>query len=141
MVSLSVIVFFSVVLFLYWFRYSCLLILQGGGAYPALQAAAAGLNFPAVQKRLRTGENSRDFLDQLHRDLTNDYRILCFLLRCSPEAGVNPMERRILVVDYWMMQTWYALTRSASPIQARKALEEISCIVNYFACSVGRKAA
>jgi hypothetical protein len=141
MLSISVIVFFSVVLFLSWLRYSCLLILQAGAAYPAMRAAAAGLSFPSVQQQLRSGQATRDFLDQLHRDLSNDYRILCFLLRCSPETGVDPMERRLLVLDYWMMQAWYSLTRRTALPQARKALEEISCIVNYFACSVGRHAA
>jgi len=140
MLSISVIVLFSVVLFLYWFRYSCLLILQARSAYSALQAVAAGLSFPSVQRQLRSGKGTRDLLDQLHRDLSNDYRILCFLLRCAPET-VDPMERRMLMLDYWMMQAWYSLTRRAALPQARKALEEISSIVNYFACSVGRNAA
>ncbi len=43
MVSISLIIFFSVVLFVYWFRYSCLLILQNRGAYAVSQANAAAL--------------------------------------------------------------------------------------------------
>jgi hypothetical protein len=142
MLSISVIIFFSVVLFIYWFRYSCLLILQdrAAGANSGY-AASAGLNFPAVQQKLRGNDRSMALLDQLHRELTNDYRILCFLLRCSPETGVDPIERRMLMLDYWVMQGWYSVSRKLAPPQARMALEEMSNIVSYFAHSVGRNSA
>src|SRR5437588_5455616 len=107
MLSISVIVFFSVVLFAYWFRYSCLLILQNRTSVDPTHAVGSGLTFPAVQQRLKGETQSLDLLDQLHRDLTSDYRILCFLLRCSPETGVDPIERRMLMLDYWVMQGWY----------------------------------
>src|SRR3981081_2769772 len=79
MLSISVIIFFSVVLFAYWFRYSCLLILQNRVSYDQAYAIGSGLTFPVVQQRLRGEERSLDLLDQLRRDLSNDYRILCFL--------------------------------------------------------------
>ncbi len=125
MVSISLIIFFSVVLFVYWFRYSCLLILQNRGAY-------------AVRERPKSEENRPEMLDQLHRDLINDYRVVSFLLRCSSESGVAPIERRMLMMDYWIMRAWYSLARRIAPPQARKALEEISNIVSYFGHSVGR---
>src|SRR5260370_28017105 len=86
MLSISVIIFFSVVLFAYWFRYSCLLILQNRVSSDQSYALGSGLTFPAVQQRLKGNTGSLDLLDQLHRDLSNDYRILCFLLRCSSQA-------------------------------------------------------
>jgi hypothetical protein len=138
MLSICLIVLFSVVLFVYWFRYSCLLILQNRTAYTAEYANASTLSFPAVKERLKGGESSVGLLDQLHRDLSNDYRIICFLLRCSAVNGVDPIERRLLMLDYWIMQAWYGIARRTAPLQARKALEEISSIVSYFACSVGR---
>jgi hypothetical protein len=140
MLSICLIVLFSVVLFVYWFRYSCLLILQNRTAFSPEYANGSALSFPAVQERLRAGETGVDLLDQLHRDLSNDYRIICFLLRCSTENGVDPIERRLLMLDYWIMQGWFAVARQMSPLQARKALEEMSNIVSYFACSVGRHA-
>src|SRR5262245_36926479 len=138
MLSISVIIFFSVVLFAYWFRYSCLLILQHRTAYNLEFAASSGLSFPVVQKRLRDEGKTIAVLDQLHQDLSNDYRIVCFLLRCSAEAGVDPMERRMLMLDYWIMKGWYGITRRAALPLARQALEEISNIVSYFAHSVSR---
>jgi hypothetical protein len=142
MLSISVIIFFSVVLFVYWFRYSCLLILQDRASY-AMQPHTSGakLSFPVVQQRLKDGEKGVALLDQLHHDLSNDYRVLCFLLRCSPEAGLDPIERRMLMLDYWIMQAWYSVARRAAPPQAHTALEEMSNIVSYFAYSVGRNAA
>lgn len=138
MLSISIIIFFSVVLFLYWFRYSCLLILQDRASYATPPASGTGLNFAAVQQRLRDGEWGVEILDQLRHDLSTDYRMLCFLLRCTPDTGVDPIERRMLMLDYWIMQTWYSAARRFAPPQARSALQEMSNIVSYFAHSVAR---
>ena len=46
----------------------------------------------------------------------------------------------MLMMDYWLMQAWYSITRRAALPQASKALEEMSNIVSYFAYSVGRNA-
>lgn len=141
MLSIAVIILFSVVLFAYWFRYSCLLILQNRTSSNQAYELNSGLTFPAVQRRLRGEGTSVDLLDQLRHDLSNDYRVLCFLLRCSADAGVDPIERRMLMMDYWIMQAWYSVTRRAALPQASKAIEEMSSIVSYFAYSVGRNAA
>jgi hypothetical protein len=141
MLSIGLIVLFSVVLFVYWFRYSCVLILQNRTASSTQYASGSALSFPAVQERLKSQERDLDSLDQLHRDLSNDYRIICFLLRCSAENGVDPIERRLLMLDYWILQSWYSMARRAAPLQARKALQEMSNIVGYFASSVGRHVA
>jgi hypothetical protein len=140
MLSISVIIFFSVVLFAYWFRYSCLLILQNRTAFSPALTVNSSLTFPAVQQRLKGEAKSVDVLDGLRLDLSNDYRILCFLLRCSADTGVDPIERRMLAMDYWIMHGWYALTRRSALPQASKALEEMSNIISYFAYSVGKNA-
>src|SRR5688572_2081311 len=107
MLSISIIIFFSVVLFIYWFRYSCLLILQDrAGLVNSTYASTSGLNFPTVQQKLRGSDRSVAMLDHLQSELAKDYRILCFLLRCSPDTGVDPIERRMLMLDYWIMQGW-----------------------------------
>jgi hypothetical protein len=141
MLSIGLIVFFSVVLFVYWFRYSCVLILQNRTSTSMQFANGSALSFPAVQERLKSQDSGVDLLVQMHRDLSNDYRILCFLLRCSAENGVDPIERRLLMLDYFILQAWFSATRRGAPLQARRALEEMSNIVSYFAGSVGRHAA
>src|SRR5213593_1648623 len=140
MLSISVILFFSVVLFAYWFRYSCLLILQNRVAQSPEFALSSGLSFPMVQQALKDEGKTIAVLDQLHHDLSNDYRILCFLLRCSSDTGVDPIERRMLMLDYWIMKSWYSVTRRPALPLARQALQEMSSIVSYFASSVGRHA-
>jgi hypothetical protein len=141
MLSISLIIFFSVVLFAYWFRYSCLLILQDRtSSYGLKHVAGSTLSFPLIQERLKSDENGLELLDQLHRDLIKDYRVVCFLLRCSAESGVDPIERRMLMLDYWIMRGWYSLARRIAIPQARMALEEMSNIVSHFAQSVGRRA-
>ena len=141
--SVSLIIFFSVVLFVYWFRYSCLLILQvrTKESYTLQTAGANGLMFPAVQERLRSAGKEAGELDRLHLQLSNDYRFLSFLLRCSSDIGIDPLEQRMLMLDYFVMQLWYRVTRRLAPPQAHNALEEMSNIVSYFAHSVGRHAA
>ena len=143
MFSISLIIFFSVVLFAYWFRYSCLLILQARTkeSYTLQTAGANGLRFPAVQEQLRSAAQQAGELDRLHIHLSNDYRILSLLLRCSSDMGMDPLEQRMLMLDYSVMHVWYRLMRRAAPPQARQALEEMSNIVSYFANSVGRHAA
>ena len=140
MLSIGLIILFSVVLFVYWFRYSCLLILQNRTCSSTQYASSSALSFPSVLERLKSQESGLETLDQLRRDLSNDYRIICFLLRCSAENDVDPIERRLLMLDYWILQAWYVISRRAAPLQARKALEEMSTIVSYFAISVGRHA-
>jgi hypothetical protein len=140
MLSIGLIIIFSVVLFVYWFRYSCLLVLQNRTTSSTQYANSAALSFPSVQERLKSQEGGIDTLDQLHHVLSNDYRIVCFLLRCSAENDVDPIERRLLMLDYLILQAWYGMARRTAPLQARKALEEMSTIVCYFASSVGRHA-
>src|SRR5229473_2457078 len=60
MLSISVIIFFSMVLFAYWFRYSCLLILQNRISYEQAYAFGSSLTFPVVQQRLRGEARSLD---------------------------------------------------------------------------------
>ena len=139
MLSVTLIIFFSVVLFVYWFRYSCLLILQNRAS--SVSDAPSTMRFPTVQEQLRTNAHKVEQLDQLQRDLTSDYQKICFLLRCLPEAGVDPLERRMLMLDYGIMRLWYNVSRRLAPPQARGALQEMSNIVSYFASSVSGYAA
>src|SRR5437762_14321646 len=101
MISTPLIIFFSFVLFVYWFRYSCLLILQTRSTedYASRVAGANRLSFPTVQLQLKK-EKEPMALDPLHQPLRNDYRIVCFLLRHAADLGVDPIEQRMLMLDY-----------------------------------------
>ena len=134
MVASSLILAISAVLLVYWFRYTCLLLLaQGEEREPANRVAEANrLSFPAVQHELDRG-GAELALDTLHSALDRDYRILCYLLAHSAATHGTSVERRVLLIDYRLMHMWYRLVRNASATRARKALREMSEIVTALA--------
>jgi hypothetical protein len=132
-------------LFLYWFRYSCLLILsqnnQEAGAqdYALKVAGTIRLSFPKIEQALLADSPALS-LDVLHEGLDSDFRILTELLQQF--TGGESIEHRILVADYKLMQKWYAATRRFENLSgARKALTEMSAILSYFASEIGESAA
>jgi hypothetical protein len=131
----------STVMFLYWFRYTCLLLVQRGSAEHALAVASTiRLSFPEVQAALQSQSHTAT-LDHLHKSLENDYELLMGVL--SQAAGSSEsVERRILALDYKVMQAWYKMTRTSTNLgQAKRALSEMSSILGYFAAEIGENAA
>jgi len=131
----------SAVLFVYWFRYTCLLILaQRSSTEFALKVASTiRLSFPQVEAALQAAPRTAA-LDRLHQGLENDFRILTDLL--SQAAGSDSIEHRVLAIDYKIMQVSYRLTRTfGNLILAKKALSEMSSILGYFAAELGQSAA
>ena len=135
MLASVLIIVFSVVLFAYWFRYSCILLLRNSAA-PATSPVDARFRFIQVQESL----NSDLELDPLHKSLQRDYQILCYLLRHAAGLELASFEDRILVLDYKVMQAWYRLTRTAAPAQARRALVEMSEVLGILVRRLGEQA-
>lgn len=133
MVASVLIITFSLVLFVYWFRYSCLLLLRRGTEQTT--ALADRFNYASVQQGLKTGLE----LDPLHRSLDRDYRVLTYLMKHA--AGLEPeqLEYRLLVLDYKVMQSWYRLTKSAAPRQARRALGEMADVLSVLVGRIGEQ--
>lgn len=137
MITSIVIIILSSALFLYWFRYTCLVLLaQQGEVYALRVASSIRLNFPSVQEELKT-EQKTQALDRLHECLEHDYRLLTDLLQ---HAAGGSIEQRILAMDYKMMQLRYRLTRTSRILQARTALTEMASIMSYFAAEIGENA-
>jgi hypothetical protein len=128
MIASILIIGFSLVLLVYWFRYSCILLLRNC----AEQAASAHtvpdnrFSFADVQTRLGTAQE----LDPLHRSLLRDYEVLDYLLQHAAGLSLESFEDRLLVLDYKVMRWWYRMTRVAAPQQARKALSEMASILS-----------
>jgi len=141
MIASILIIGCSLVMFLYWFRYTCLLILHSEPAkgYAARVAAANRLSFITIQTALKKQEGLA--LDPLHRSLENDYRIVKYLLEHASGLGVQSVEQKVMFLDYRIMQLWYRLSRNVSESHARGALEEMSSILAYFANAMGERAA
>jgi len=140
MVTALVIIIISVAMFAYWFRYSCILILESNWSEEHAQQVALqnGLSFGCIEDSLAQADTARSMdgvKDSLDRDLD---RVLGLLSKCPSvqEAG-HSLESRILMVDYRFMQAWYALTRSVSGPVAQKALREMAFVVGYLAGECG----
>jgi hypothetical protein len=134
-----VVILASAVMFLYWFRYTCLLLIERSNAEYALKVASTiQLSFPKVKETLQSHSHTAS-LDNLHRSLDNDYQLLMDVLG-QAAGSTESIERRILAIDYKIMQTWYKITRTKNLVQARKALSEMSSILCYFAAEIGESA-
>jgi len=125
----------SVALLVYWFRFCCLGLLRNSADEPLL-IPGDRFNFPAVRERLETESD----LDPLEQSLNRDYRIVSYLLRHAAGLGGQSLEHRLLLMDYKLMHGWYWLTRSTAPEQARKALSEMTAILNCLAVKMGQQA-
>lgn len=136
------IIFVSLMLFVYWFRYTCLLILSAKTSrdYASQVATANQLTFLDTRDRL-IQEKDVAPLDGFHRSLDHDYHLLTYLLEhaAGQSGSAGSIENRILMLDFKVMSMWYYLVRHLSPPRGRNALIEMSSIVNHLANSMGER--
>ena len=135
MFASALIIGFSLVLLVYWFRYSCALLLRTRS-----ESAAAvpdpRFNFGEVQQRLSGAGD----LDPLQQSLRRDYEVLIYLVEHASGLGLESIEDRLLVVDYKLMQLQYRLTKTLLPTQARRALSEMASVLNVLVGRVNEQA-
>ncbi len=128
----------SVLLFAYWFRYTCLLILHTRTPvdYGREVTFANQLGFVEVQSQLRAASAN---LDQLRGSLDRDFALLTALMaQASTGFGI---EQRMLAFNYRIAAARYQFGLHFSPNAARQALEEMSLVVAHFANSLGEASA
>jgi len=131
----------SVLLFAYWFRYTCLLILSAKTSrdYSGEFANANKLGFQQVQSQLQ--EASHPDLDLLRTTLDRDYELVRKILKYMESSeGQSALETRMLAINYRLMGSWYSISRHFSPRIAVRALEEMSMVVAHFANAMGEHA-
>jgi hypothetical protein len=137
MLESTLIIGFSLVLLIYWFRYSCVLLLKN-----SRQTASSGtqqdprFSFGDVQKRLATDKD----LDPLHQSLRRDYEVFIYLVEHASGLKLESIEDRLLVLDLKVMQGWYRLTRVMFPSQARRALCEMASVLDVLVRRMGEQA-
>lgn len=134
----------SIVLFVYWFRYTCVLVLntQVKKDYASQIAKANQLQFLETRTALMSGPQPAA-LDTLQRSLDQDYRLLSYLLEHAAKFNVGDMgfEQVMLKADFKLMSVWYSVVRRFSPNQASNALLEMSSIVAHLANAMGERVA
>ena len=72
-------------------------------------------------------------------NLDRDLRLVQTLARsCGDlQVGGTSLESRLLMIDYRMMQIWFAATRPFAGSKAQNALREMSQIITYLAAESG----
>lgn len=132
--------FGSVLLFGYWFRYTCMLILSTKTIrdHAGSMAAAHQLCFLQVQSQLRGASAN---LAGLHDALDRDYAIVMRLLAQTPSSSQSGLESWMLQMNYRVMGAWARVSSSFSPAAACRALDEMSQVVAHFANAMGELAA
>jgi hypothetical protein len=130
----------SVLMFGYWFRYTCLLILSAETTrdYAADIATANQLSFLQVQAELRDQQPAD--LNRLQASLDRDLAVVTYLIQHTSGQGEWGMEARMLKLNYRLMSTWCSVSQRFSPEAGRRALDEMSLIVSHFANSLGEQA-
>ena len=128
----------SLALFVYWFRYSCVLILRNRcEAAEASTAVVDGrFGFAEVRARLKSGFA----LDPLQACLERDFRIITYLIEHAAGLELESLEDRLLIFDYRVMQCVYRLSRTVAPVRARKALSEMASVLGVLAHRIGEQA-
>jgi hypothetical protein len=111
----------SLVLLVYWFRYSCALVLRSREDQVAIE--------PVL------GE-----LDLLSRSLERDYRMLAYLWQHAAGLAGQPLEGRLLMLDFKLMRIWFRITRTIAPVRARLALTEMAAVVSFLGQQMSEQA-
>ena len=125
----------SVVLLIYWFRYSCIMLLRDAAEH-ATGNALDQIRVQELRERLR---NEPD-LDPLHVAIQRDYQLLSYLLQNASGLELNAIEDRLLLWDYKLMRCWYRVTRTIAPEQAREALSEMATVLSVLSGKIGERA-
>src|SRR2546422_3629656 len=132
----------SLALFVYWFRYTVILIMQTRSApeYAQKVATANQLSFVDVRQKLHARTETEN-LNGLWKALQRDYRVLKYLLghAATVEAGSYTAEQRLLMLNFRLMSLWFAAVSRFRPNAAKVALLEMSGILEYFANVMGRQ--
>jgi hypothetical protein len=135
MIASILIIVFSAVLLVYWFRYSCLLLLRNSAVHPDAVVSDERFSIGKVLDRVRTEAQ----LEPLERALDRDYHVLSYLLKHAADLELASIENRMLILDYKLMRLCYKLTRVIAPSISRKALTEMAKVLSAVARQAGHQ--
>jgi len=144
MITSVVIIILSLAMFIYWFRYSCLLILDSRWSEEEAKAGAGSqdLGLAQLEVQLARAVTAVD-LDRVRKSLDRDLQTVQKMARNCRELQVGgaSLESRLLMIDYRIMQVWFAVTRPFAGPKAQNALREMGQIVAYLAAESGTRLA
>lgn len=132
----------SILLFGYWFRYTCLLLLSAKTTrdYAGEVAAANQMSFLEVQALLRASGPVE--LDRLDASLERDYALVTNLIQNAGGGNAEfRMEDRMLEMNYKLSRFLFRSVGRFSPDVAKRALDDMSGVIAHFANALGERAA
>jgi hypothetical protein len=134
MITSVSIIAISVILLVYWLRYSCVMLLRNAQERTAVSPVAdERFSISSVRERLRTEGD----LGSLERALERDYHVVTYLIEHAADLELASIENKLLVIDYKLMRLWSHLTRTAAPEQSRKALAEMASVLGVLVDQMG----
>ncbi len=139
-----IIIVISAMLFVYWFRYTCVLILRTRDVrkYADQVAQVNHLAFPDTQKKLAAQPIvAAEAFETLHTSLDRDYRVVTYLLRHAGTQNGESIEEHMLRLDYHMMRVCYFVAKPFSRQSARQLLIERASIISHLANAMGERVA
>ena len=126
----------SVVLFVYWLRYSCVMLLRTAEERATISRALdERFNVSSVMERLKTETE----LDPLERALERDYHVVSYLIEHAADLELASIENRLLIMNYRLMRVWSRMTRSLAPAQSRRALSEMASVLSVLVHQMGEQ--
>ena len=144
MLMTLLVVVISSALFVYWFRFTVILILRTRPAvnYAPQVAAANRLSFVEIRHKLHASTDAEN-LGGFCKALQQDYRKLKYLLghAATGQAGRYTAEQRLLMANFRVMALCCPAALRFRPNAAKLALLEMSNILEYFANVMGRRIA
>jgi hypothetical protein len=78
-------------------------------------------------------------LAPLERALERDYHVLTFLIEHAADLELASIENRLLLLDYKLMRFWSHVTRTAAPVQSRRALAEMASVLGVLVHKMGEQ--
>jgi hypothetical protein len=124
----------SVILFVYWLRYSCVMLLRSAEERGEMaKCADERFNVALVRERLKTEGD----LDPLEQALERDYHVVTYLIEHAADLELASIENKLLVMDYKLMRVWSRVTRTLAPQQSRKALSEMASVLSVLVGQMG----
>ncbi|MGD0772998.1 MAG: hypothetical protein ABSC05_09280 [Candidatus Solibacter sp.] len=124
------------ILFAYWLRYSCVMLLRSAQERGEMVTAEnRRFNVSAVLECLHTEAD----LEPLERALDRDCQVVTYLIEHAAGLELASIENKLLVFDYKLMRLWSRLTRTLAPQQSRKALSEMAAVLSVLVAHVGER--
>jgi hypothetical protein len=134
MIASILIIVFAFVLLIYWFRYTCILMLKDKPYSDSVEAVQVS-GYRLVQQNL----NTEPRIEKLQLALKRDFEVLNYIVEHASGMELSSLEHRLLLLDYKLMQWQYRLTKSLFPGFARRALGEMASVTEALARRVANR--